>query len=227
MLRILIVIFCAFSALAKDSIKNNKNRDIIVVEPEEKYYGDKDVNPSLNTTYAKEIAAVEKYLNSFYTYSANFKQSNRSGQISYGKIYISKPEKIRCEYSNPTPTLLIMNENKVTYYDEELDEISHANADINALKILSLERIKFSNLKLVEVEKEYGFISFTFIDYSKELKQQLAATLKFSYPAVELKKLTVLTEDNEVDMVFEKSIYNQNLSKQLFYFNRITNRNLK
>ncbi len=201
----------------------NQKTDLLVQPKEEEFFGDNQVNPTIAKIYFKEIAAVERYLNSYYTYSASFKQSNMSGQISYGKLFISKAEKIRCEYNNPTPLLLIMNGDKITYYDKELDEVSHANSDINALKILSMERIKFDKFKLAHAEKEPGFVSFTFTEKSKELKQDMAITMRFTYPQVNLKEVVILTEDNQVNMIFDKPVYNQPLSKELFYFNRVKN----
>lgn len=201
----------------------NQNRDLVVNLKEDNFLSDKEAKPGITKIYFKEIAAVERYLNSYYTYSANFKQSNLSGQISYGKLFISKPEKIRCEYNQPTSLLLIMNGSKITYYDKELDEISHASSDVNALKILSMENVKFEKFKLAHAEKEHGFVSFTFTEKSKELKEDMAITMRFTYPQVDLKELVILTEDNQVNMIFDNPIYNQSLSKELFYFNRVKN----
>lgn len=201
----------------------NQKTDLIVKPKEEKFIEEDQTKPTLAKTYFKEIAAVERYLNSYYTYSSSFKQSDMSGKISYGKLFISKPEKIRCEYNKPTSLLLIMNGSKITYYDKELDEISHASSDVNALKILSMENVKFEKFKLAHAEKEHGFVSFTFTEKSKELKEDMAITMRFTYPQVDLKELVILTEDNQVNMIFDNPIYNQSLSKDLFYFNRIKN----
>ena len=178
----------------------------------------------LEKKYHKEIAAVERYLNSYYTYSAIFKQSDLAGEISYGKLYIAKPENIRCEYNSPNSALLIINGAKITYYDKELDELSHASADTNALKILSLEHISLNKLNLLEVNKDNGFVSLKFLDYSKELKQNVYITMRFTYPKVNLTELIVLTEDSQINMILEKSDYNKPLAKELFYFNRIKNK---
>jgi outer membrane lipoprotein-sorting protein len=180
-------------------------------------------NTDIRTKYQKEIRAVESYLDSFYSLSASFKQSNKFGEISYGKIFIAKPEKIRCEYNSPNQSLLIMNGEKVTYYDKELDEISRASTDVNALKLISIQGMKFSNYKIKSIEKEPNFISFTIVDFSKELKQELLISLRFSYPKVELKELVVTSDDNQINMIFDKCSYNNNLSKELFHFNRIKN----
>ncbi len=221
MLKNIFLILILFPCIIFAAEKRKLNTDIIVTPKEEKYFGDDNVKPSLYKTYTKEIALVERYLNEYHSFVANFKQSGTKGDISYGKLFISKPNKIRCEYSNPSPLLLIMNENKITYYDKELDEISYANYDINALKFLALEEIKFSKLNLVAATKEDGFLSFSVKEHSKDLKQDLIVTFTFSYPKIQLIRMLVTMEDSESEVVFSKVAFNQVLGKQLFYFNRI------
>ena len=218
----IIVVLLPFLASAKASSNN-----IIVSSPQEKYFGDEDVRPSLYKLYAKEIREIETYLNSFKTFVTQFKQSNTKGEISHGKIFVAKPGKIRCEYFNPSPILLIMKDKKVIYYDKDLDEVSYASSDINALKLLALSDIKFNEFNLVEIEKNSHFLTLSLKEYSEELKQNLILTLKFSYPKLQLKQMSVITEDNEIDMIFDKITYNQILGKQLFYFHRDALRNKK
>lgn len=202
---------------------NAHGESIIVNTPKEKYYGDEQVRPKIEDVYKHEIEDIENYLNSFYTFVAHFKQSNTKGEISYGKIFINKPGKIRTEYFSPTPLLLIINDNKITYYDKELDEISYTKTDSNALNLLSLEGINLKKLNLVKAAKEKGFVAFTVLEYSTELKQDVLITLKFSYPKVELKQVNINNEENDVTMIFDKININQKLGKELFYFNRPRN----
>jgi outer membrane lipoprotein-sorting protein len=198
----------------------NNNQDIMVNKADEKYFGDDDVRPSLYKLYAKEIKQVENYLNGFETFIAQFKQSNKAGSIRYGKLFISKPGKIRCEYLKPSPVLLIINDNRVTYYDQDLDEVSYTSSDINVLKLLALSEINFSNLNLVEMDKEKQFLTLSIKEDSKKAQPRLFLTLKFSYPQIELKQITITTEENEIDMIFDQITYDQLLGKQLFYFHR-------
>jgi outer membrane lipoprotein-sorting protein len=219
----IIILFFASLAVAESKSSNA----IMVSAKDTKYFGDESAKPPLYKKYAKEIKSAEQYLNSFYTLSAQFKQSNKNDEISYGKLFISKPGKIRCEYSSPSPLLLIMNDQKITYYDKELDEISYTNTDINALKFLALNEIKFSELNLIEVIKEANFIALSVQEYSKELKQNLIVTFQFNYPSTQLRQLIITTEESEVNVIFDNLIYNKALGKQLFYFNRPSSRKYK
>jgi len=209
----ILILLVALPALARP--------DIIVNPPKAKYFGDKTYDSlSLYNLYPKEIAAAEEYLNSYQILLASFKQSNKAGKISYGKLVIAKPGKIRCEYLKPSKLLLIIKNNHVTLYDYDIDETSHASIDTNALKMLAMENISFRSLNLVELTKDHHFLSLSVKEYSPELKQNLIVTLKFSYPNVELKQISVETEENEMDMVLEQIVYDQPVSNKLFQFHR-------
>jgi outer membrane lipoprotein carrier protein len=212
-----LLIFIPYLSFAA---KKADNSDMLVPHSEEKYFGDDDVKPSIYKLYAKELKEIEKYLNSFQTFTSSFKQSNKDNSINYGKLLISKPGKIRCEYFKPSPVLIIINENRITYYDKELDELSYTSANVNALKFLALNDVNFSSLKIVEAEKDNHFISLYIQEESKELKQTLFLKLTFSYPKISLKQLTIITEESEIDMAFEQITYNNIIGKKLFYFNR-------
>lgn len=201
------------------AVKNKSQ--VMVKSSQEKYFGDNENIPeSINKTYIKEITAIENYLNSYTTLIGLFKQADKDGKISYGKLLLAKPDRIRCEYLKPTAVTLIINENRITYYDEDLDEVSRTSTESNALRFLSMENIKFSELNLVELEKDNHSLSLSLKEYNNELKQNLIVTLKFSYPVVTLKQLSIITEGNEVDMIFEQILYDQPMSKKLFYFHK-------
>lgn len=192
---------------------------MLIEHPAVKFFGDKEHVP-LKQMFAKDIKAAENYLNSFHSLSASFRQSNIKGEISHGKLFIAKPNKIRCEYYSPNPVLLIANGSKITYYDQELDEVSYTSSDINALKVLSSDNINLINSNIIEFEKDKYFLNISIKELSKELNQDVTIIFKFSYPKIELKQMIVLTEDNEINMIFEKIIYNQILRRELFSFHR-------
>ena len=217
------ILFILFLLIPLCSFARNKpinQSPIAATHVEEKYYGDDNTPSSIKETYTNEIENIEKYLNSFTSLTARFKQSNINGDISYGNIFISKPGKIRCEYINPSPILLIINNQNITYYDKKLDEASYTTSNAIALKILALEAIKLNNLDIIAAEKEHGSMNLSIKEYNQDLKQYFIVTLLFSYPKIELKQIKILSEDNEVTAIFDKIHYNRILGKELFYFHR-------
>lgn len=214
----IIVLFifscCNFSAASA--------QELIYTPSPEKYFGDDDRAPSLQELYKQEFELISDYINSYQTLTANFKQSSKQDNtLSYGKIFIAKPGKIRFEYLSPSKLLIIFNDNKLTYYDQELNETSYAKSDINILKILAEDNFSLNNFDLVHAEKDEHYFLFAIKEHSKKLQQNLVLILKFSYPEIALKHIGIETEGNQVDLLLEKINYNEYLSKQIFFFNRL------
>ncbi|MGB4191395.1 MAG: outer membrane lipoprotein carrier protein LolA [Rickettsiales bacterium] len=215
----LLLIFGSITLCSVLCIATN-NSSILASTTKEKYFGDDQTKPSVNITYHKELANISIYLNSFDTFSAGFKQSTRDGRIRYGKIFISKPDKIRCEYLAPSPMLLLLKENRVIFYDYDLDETSYANSDIESIQLLSRKNLNLKDVNVVEVSKDSHFIEVTIKEHIKQSREILLLTLKFSYPKIELKQITVTTQESDIDLILDKIVYNKTFGKELFIFNR-------
>ena len=67
------------------------------------------------------ILKVEHYLNGFNSLSANFIQYNDNAHSSSGRIYISKPGKLRLEYDGENKYLIVVKGGFISYYDKKLD----------------------------------------------------------------------------------------------------------
>jgi outer membrane lipoprotein-sorting protein len=91
---------------------------------------------------------IRNYFSSLKNIKAEFVQVDEYGNTQTGKLFLSIPGKLRWEYSTPRDVLIIMNEEKVYYYDKDLDHGSHylgsrGLASIFSGKdVLSLEAIK-------------------------------------------------------------------------------------
>lgn len=55
----------------------------------------------------RELARVSAYLNSISTLQGNFVQVDPDGILSEGQFYMSRPGRIRFEYNDPNPALVI------------------------------------------------------------------------------------------------------------------------
>ena len=214
-LLLLLILFSSPALAAK------RQSNMMASAKQEKYLLDAEPT-SIRKTFAKELHEIENYLNSFQTLSAKFKQSSHE-EISYGNFFISKPGKIRYEYLEPSSILILIDGDRLTYYDKDIDEVSRTSADINALKLLAFSKINFADLQITAMEKEKQFINICLKENSKELKQDLYMTLKFSYPHIELKQLNISTDstdDSDINLILENIVYNQPLGKDLFYLRR-------
>jgi len=222
MVKLLKILLLFISVISVQVLAASKNSSEIIVKPKDEKYFVEEESVSLYQVFAKELKEIEKYLNSFQTMICKFKQSSH-GDINYGKFLVSKPGKVRYEYFEPSPIIIIVDNDNLTYYDKELDEVSYSSADINAIKLLALSNLNFKELDVTAMEKTAHFINICIKETSKELKQDLYMTLKFTYPQIELKQINISTdehEDNDIDIILGDITYNPVLNKELFYLQR-------
>ena len=64
---------------------------------------------SLSPEQTESINKISAYMNSFVTLQGEFTQISPKGNISKGVMFISKPGKLRFEYSPPNPFLLVLS----------------------------------------------------------------------------------------------------------------------
>ena len=110
-----------------------------------------------------DLTKIENYLNNLHSLKADFIQMASNGGTAEGKVYISKPSKIRIEYTAPEPLLIVGNGDYIIYHDKELDQITNIDyKDIPATVILT-RKIKFdgTNLKVTDLYKDSGQTSIT------------------------------------------------------------------
>ena len=73
----------------------------------------------------KEILThVENYLNNMMTMEADFTQASSNGNIIDGKLYISKPKKLRMEYNQPMEVSIIGDGDYIIYIDKDKSIVS-------------------------------------------------------------------------------------------------------
>jgi len=110
-----------------------------------------------------DLSKIENYLNNLRSIKADFIQIASNGGTAEGKVYISKPSKIRMEYTAPESLLIVGNGDYIIYHDKELDQITNIDyKDIPATVILT-RKIKFdgTNLKVTDLYKDSGQTSIT------------------------------------------------------------------
>lgn len=70
------------------------------------------------------LAEIETYLNSFQTVRSPFIQVAPDGGVSEGTIYIHRPERMRVEYEPPALARLVARDGWLTFWDNELGQMS-------------------------------------------------------------------------------------------------------
>ncbi|MDA1089141.1 MAG: outer membrane lipoprotein carrier protein LolA [Proteobacteria bacterium] len=138
-----------------------------------------------------DISRIEKYLNTIKTLQARFLQVSSDGGFSEGALYFSKPGKMRLEYDDPNPMLIVADGSNLGFYDKELDQVSYFDLDATQAAVLLKENISFSSggSIVTAFERGPGVLRLTVIKGSNPLEGNI--TLIFSDRPLSLKKWTV------------------------------------
>lgn len=81
--------------------------------------------PQPGTVAAVEIKRIEAYLSKLETLRAHFVQLEPSGGTSSGNLYYARPDKMRLDYDDPNPVLIVANGWQTIYHDRKLDQATH------------------------------------------------------------------------------------------------------
>lgn len=184
--------------------------------------------PSVLAQTPTDIEKVENYLNNVNTMEASFVQMASNGATSEGKLYISKPSKIRMEYAPPTDILIVGNGDEIIFHDKELDQITNIDyGDVPGTKILT-ETIKIDGkvLKATDFYKDAGSTTIT-LEYTKE-KDMGPITLVFSNKPFELKQWKIIDPQSvEVTLSLYDMHTNTPLDQNLFSYKKKARKNTK
>lgn len=168
-----------------------------------------------------DLKKIEDYLNNLKTLKAGFVQMASNGGTAEGKIYISKPSKIRMEYTAPEPLLIVGNGDYIIYYDKELEQVTNIDyKDIPATVILT-KQIKFDNvnLKITDLYKDSGQTSITVETPKTPVVKPI--TLVFDNEPLRLKQWKVIDQQNiEVTLSLFDVEQDIELEESLFKFDK-------
>ncbi|HET6158071.1 MAG TPA: outer membrane lipoprotein carrier protein LolA [Dongiaceae bacterium] len=89
-----------------------------------------------------DIARVEGYLNSLSTVKASFQQYTENEGLSFGRIYLRRPGRLRVEYDPPSEILLVADGTLLSYYDAELNHIEQVPLNLSPMWFLLREDVE-------------------------------------------------------------------------------------
>jgi outer membrane lipoprotein-sorting protein len=172
-----------------------------------------------NSVYANlqnniDIESVKSYMKSLKSITANFIQIDRRGESQTGKFYLSRPGKMRWEYQSPRELTIVLNNEKIYYYDKELDQVSHYIGSYGMMNAFIEDDIFASNNVVIErFSSDESMTNVTF----KGVEDASRFTLVFN--SNPLKILGCILEEasgNKVNLKFTSLTDHFNLDPSLF-----------
>lgn len=163
-----------------------------------------------------EIKAIGEYLKSLKSMSANFTQIDKRGNEQVGKFYLSRPSKMRWEYKSPKELIIIMNGERVYYYDKELDQFSHYIGEKGLIGLFGEDDIFASKyVDLLDLKKNGDHIEVTF--QKKEDTGKI--TLVFGAKPLQILGFIINEEAaNKIKIKFDSIVNDALLENSLFTF---------
>lgn len=129
--------------------------------------------PSASRAQANDVAAVQAHLRALTTLTADFSQTDRKGQVLTGKLLLKQPGRVRFQYAQGIPILIVADGRALTFIDYQVRQVQRypiRNSPLGVLLDPSRDLSRYAKLvpgdpRLVSVEArdprhpEYGRIT--------------------------------------------------------------------
>ena len=165
--------------------------------------------------HQSDLDEIEKYLNNISNLSADFVQ-NSEGAVVEGKFYLARNKetsgKMRVEYNASPKILIIVNGAVLSYFDVELDEVSHLRTNTTPASLLTRPNISFNakDVEVTDVKKTENQIKISLM--KKNRKEAGEFSLIFKTNPIEFSKMEVKNDLNQKVLV---TLSNINFEKKL------------
>src|SRR5215813_11421742 len=116
----------------------------------------------LNDTQKAELRRVSTYLNTLKTVQGRFMQISADGRSTQGEFYLKKPGRLRFEYDQPSPILIVADGSSVAVSNTNLKTTDRYPLINSPLRLLLSENVDLSrDQRIVAVKTEPGALTFT------------------------------------------------------------------
>ncbi|MBT3991303.1 MAG: outer membrane lipoprotein carrier protein LolA [Rhodospirillaceae bacterium] len=173
---ILLISFILFGSLALHSGDTAFAADVIAAK--------------VTAGQSKDLRRIETYLNDMKTLRAGFLQVSSNGGVATGKLFLSRPGKMRFEYDPPAPIMMIADGVFLIYIDKELEQVTHLWLNNTPVGFLVKEDIQLKDdVTVTNFSKGSNILHVTLA--RTEDPEQGTITLVFSDQPLALRKWTV------------------------------------
>ncbi len=142
---------------------------------------------------------VTEYLQDIKTLQADFLQTAPSGNVTSGVLKLSRPGRLRFEYTPPTPTLIVATQGLVYVQDTDLETTDSYPVRKTPLKFLLSKKIKTDDVIVSEVLRGEDSVNLVLESSDEETEGQLILVLEA--PNLKLKRWVVIDANNNYTLV--------------------------
>jgi outer membrane lipoprotein-sorting protein len=149
----------------------------------------------------QDIRVIESYLQGIKYLSSSFIQEAPDGSFITGKFYLSRPGKMRIEYSKPSNILVVVNGSVLAYQDLELEETSYLRTNSTPASFLTRKKISFSakDIEVTNFSKDDKLLSVSLVKKNK--KEAGEFTLVFNRSPIKFLRMEVKDDSEQLTRV--------------------------
>jgi outer membrane lipoprotein-sorting protein len=176
------------------------------------------------------ISEISTFLNKLKTAKGRFTQINPDGTVSTGSLYIKRPGRMRFDYDQPDPALVIAGGGTVAIFDRKSNEppqqfplkrtplsvILERNVDLNTANMITDHRADDLTTTITAQDPEnpeIGYIELVFTEGPVELRQWVITDQDNN-------KTTVILGDMEFGVPLQASLFSVPLELEKLKINR-------
>lgn len=165
-----------------------------------------------------DIARIERYLNGISTMRAKFLQVAADDELSQGRVFLSRPGKLRVEYDPPTPVLIIGDGSWLIYHDTELEQTTYRSLKSSLAGFLLQKTIRLGGaVTVTALERGPGVIRIRLVKTEESEEGSLALT--FSDDPLILRQWTVTDAEGQATQIaLVNAQFGLSLDRELFEF---------
>lgn len=136
------------------------------------------------------LEMIENFLNALQTLSATFSQISADGSVSQGNVFIERPGKVRFQYEENIPILIVSDGKILNFIDYEVSQITRW--PIAETPLAPLVQKFFSFSKNVEVELGAGSVAGWTTVAISNAKNSERGKLKLIFTGTDTSNLEIL-----------------------------------
>lgn len=164
------------------------------------------------------MTRVEGYLNQLKTLTARFVQISDQGGVAEGRIYLQRPGRLRLDYADPVPLLVIAARGQILQHDKQLKQTTYLPLASTPAAILLREAVTLSgSVTVTSVERGPGSLRIGLVQSEDPRAGRL--TLVFAESPLQLASWVVVDSQGATTRVALSEIQNgTQIDPRLFEF---------
>ena len=161
------------------------------------------------------IGRIEDYLNNVTTFEARFLQIGEGG-MAEGRIYLSRPGKMRVEYDPPLTILMVARRPWVMYHDSKLDQTSFIPVSRTPATFFLREKIDLDDgITVTDFERARSALRLTMVTEDNPDAGSLTVVLE-DQPMRLVKWIVVDAQGKRVEVALLNPRFGVTLDEELF-----------